>query len=124
METENEQQVTRALDDVGEALRRQPSVRNEVMRRITQQVATGGSSATTKPAGPTLAPAQMNIERAELDGDVSIDHPQLKMKSSASKSIWRVYDFIRTAGHGAPGLKFCPMPAMEPAPENSMVFIQ
>jgi len=41
METENDQQVTRALDDVGEALRRQPSVRNEVMRRITQQAATG-----------------------------------------------------------------------------------
>jgi outer membrane lipoprotein-sorting protein len=50
METENQQQVTRALDDVGNALRRQPSVRDEVMRRITQQVATGVSGATTQPA--------------------------------------------------------------------------
>jgi outer membrane lipoprotein-sorting protein len=43
METESNE-VTRALDDLGGALRGQPSVRNEVMRRVTQHAATGGST--------------------------------------------------------------------------------
>ena len=42
METESNE-VTRALDDLGGALRGQPSVRGEVMRRVTEQAATGGS---------------------------------------------------------------------------------
>jgi outer membrane lipoprotein-sorting protein len=46
---ETEHQVTDALDDVGGALRRQPSVRNEVIRRVTQHVATNGN-VTTSPA--------------------------------------------------------------------------
>lgn len=42
METENDQ-TTRALSDMGAALRRQPSVRGEVMRRVTEHVATNGA---------------------------------------------------------------------------------
>lgn len=43
MEQGNEQQVTGALDDLGAALRRQPSVRNDVMRRVVERSATGGA---------------------------------------------------------------------------------
>src|SRR5437867_12902027 len=36
----------------------------------------------------------------------------------AAKSISRIYVFTRTTGHATFGLMFCPMPELEPMPEN------
>ena len=40
----DDEQVSGALEDLGDALRRQPSVRGEVMRRVTEHAATGGGT--------------------------------------------------------------------------------
>src|SRR5918993_3650621 len=43
MAIHEEREVTGALDGLGAALRRQPSVRDDVLRRITQHAATNGA---------------------------------------------------------------------------------
>ena len=44
MAQDNEQHVAGALTELGDALRRQPSVRDAVMRRVTREAATGDAS--------------------------------------------------------------------------------